>query len=666
MSKRTYNIYFHTHTVSGIVISVALYIIFFAGAFALFKDEIKLWEKGEYIAQSHQSIDIDKALTTIQQANHELYGRDIRIVIPEVNDEAFVSLSRSQDTLMSEKARQYAYFNLSTKDYTLSKYYSFYSLGEFLYRLHFFNQIPTYGIYIAGFVAFFFLFAIVTGVIVHWKKMVSNFFVFRPKAKLKTIWTDAHTALGVIGLPFQFVYAVTSCFFCLSFLVLLPANFLYDNDQQQLMEDLRPMSKTYPITTKADSVGQLNDFLILAQSKWEHFEPKQIYIRNYGATNMKFQIDGTVKDQFSGHGRIIYDVTSKTITAEKNPYEVSYLESVELTMRRLHFADYGGQFLKLAYFLLALITCFVIITGVLIWLEARNKKNIPAKRRRFNAKIGYSYLAICLSLYPVTALSFIVAKLIPRTADDSRETIIYSVFFLTWLIASIILSGLRNNYQINKTTLLSGAILGGLIPIINGLSSGNWLWKTIANQQLDIALIDALWLGLTFIASIILFKMTPRPNVKPAIFNQPTHNKNSNTESINNQTTTNMNIKASLLWLFLVIGFILHHIYGLFGVYYNESVMMEGATGEVPFIHHLYRILFEGMALVFCLCSLEITKRWYLWLAFIWSILLGLFNIYHVITAFIYEPSNCSEILILLWMVLANALLVSHLKKSIR
>ena len=499
------------------------------------------------------------------------------------------------------------------------------------------------------------------------KKIVSNFYVFRPKAKLKTIWTDAHTALGVIGLPFQFVYAVTSCFFSLSVLVLLPANFLYDNDQQQLMEDLRPITKTYPLTTKADSVSNLNDFLVLAQSKWKQFEPKQIYIRNYGATNMKFQIDGTVADQFSGHGRLIYDVTSKTISVEKNPYDVSYLESVELTMRRLHFADYGGSFIKLVYFLLALITCFVIITGVLIWLEARNKKNIPEKRRRFNAKTGYTYLAICLSLYPVTALSFIVAKLIPRTADASRETIIYSVFFLVWLIASILLSGLRNNYKINKITLLTGAIIGGLIPVINGLSSGNWLWKTIANQQLEIMLIDALWLGLTLIASIILFKMTPHPKAKPDIFNEPATNEISNNNTINNhQKTTKMNIKASLLWLFLAIGFILHHIYGLFGVYYNESVMIDGATGEVPFIHHLYRILFEGMALVFCLCSLEITKKWYLWLAFIWAILLGLFNIYHVISAFMYEPSNCSEILILLWMVLVNALLVSHLKKSIR
>ena len=34
MGNRIYNILFHTHTVSGIVISVALYVIFFTGSFS--------------------------------------------------------------------------------------------------------------------------------------------------------------------------------------------------------------------------------------------------------------------------------------------------------------------------------------------------------------------------------------------------------------------------------------------------------------------------------------------------------------------------------------------------------------------------------------------------------------------------------------------------------
>ena len=47
MNNRHYNIYFHTHTVSGIVISVVLFVIFFAGSFSFFRDEIINWERNE-------------------------------------------------------------------------------------------------------------------------------------------------------------------------------------------------------------------------------------------------------------------------------------------------------------------------------------------------------------------------------------------------------------------------------------------------------------------------------------------------------------------------------------------------------------------------------------------------------------------------------------------
>ena len=50
MSNRNYNVFFNTHTVSGIVISIALYVIFFAGAFALFKGEIQIWEEGKTLS----------------------------------------------------------------------------------------------------------------------------------------------------------------------------------------------------------------------------------------------------------------------------------------------------------------------------------------------------------------------------------------------------------------------------------------------------------------------------------------------------------------------------------------------------------------------------------------------------------------------------------------
>lgn len=670
MSKRNYNVFFHTHTVSGIVISVALYIIFFAGAFALLKDEITAWEKGELLKiERNQNIDYDRLVASIEAEGYNLYGRDIRVIMPDAKQEIYVLLSKSQDTTIVNQPDKNYYFNINANTYKRSEYYAFYSLGELLYRLHFFSQIPTFGIYLAGFIALFFLFAIITGVIIHWKKIISNFYVFRPKEKLKTVWTDAHTALGIIGLPFQFVFAVTSCFLCLSALVLLPANYLYNNNTKQLSEELRPMTKTYVIESEADSIPSINPFMDKALAKWETFTPAQVYIRNYGAANMKFQVDGLLdtKKKFLGNGRLVYDVLSRKLIEEKDPYKNDYLEDVELTIRRLHFGDYGGLPLKFVYLILAFITCFVIISGVLIWLEARNKKSVPASQKLYNRKVGHIYLSICLSMYPITAITFVIAKLIPRSLDSARQTILYSIFFLGWLLFSIALRFARDNYKINKYSLVLGSIFAFLIPLTNGTASGNWFWKMYQDKQYAILSIDLFWIVVGLISVLILRKLKrPVPKIQHGILKEEAIKEYRENNLTISKNIKFMRTKISILWLFLAVGYIVHHIYGLFGVYYNESVMIEGSDGIVPINHHMWRIILEGLALLFCLLTLEISKSGFKWTAFVWALLAGLFNVYHFIASLLYEVSNISELMILAMMVVANTFLIISINKWIK
>ena len=78
MGKRVYNILFNLHTVSGIVISVALYVIFFAGSFSFFRDEIVAWERNEQ-AQNADNLpnEIDRILKHLD-STYILDGRDIK------------------------------------------------------------------------------------------------------------------------------------------------------------------------------------------------------------------------------------------------------------------------------------------------------------------------------------------------------------------------------------------------------------------------------------------------------------------------------------------------------------------------------------------------------------------------------------------------------------
>ena len=178
MGNRIYNILFHTHTVSGIVISVALYVIFFTGSFSFFRDEIANWQRGHSVNQQDALPgSVDDYLNDLSKA-YNLYGRDVELRHYYNERSISVNLGTSKDSLASEsdKARVFFYLDPVAKTKT-EDYASNYHLGEFLYRLHFLDQIPyPYGRYLAGLVAFFFLFAIITGILVHWDKIVSNFY----------------------------------------------------------------------------------------------------------------------------------------------------------------------------------------------------------------------------------------------------------------------------------------------------------------------------------------------------------------------------------------------------------------------------------------------------------------------------------------------------------
>ena len=86
MGRRNYNVFFNTHTVSGIIISIALYVIFFAGAFSLFKEEIQFWEEGKPLSYTErQNINFNKLLDNLND-DYELKGRDIQMHLGKYTD----------------------------------------------------------------------------------------------------------------------------------------------------------------------------------------------------------------------------------------------------------------------------------------------------------------------------------------------------------------------------------------------------------------------------------------------------------------------------------------------------------------------------------------------------------------------------------------------------
>lgn len=529
MSNRIYNILFHTHTISGIIISVALYVIFFAGSFSFFRDEIVSWERTEPLAQGWRlaEMDFDQVMDTLGK-DKSLLGSTIAFNQYYDEQRLSVTVTPPVDTQAKEgerRGRRGNFIYLNTQDFKTYEYRSSYSLGEFLYRLHFFAQLNFFGrsgYLLAGLVAFFFLFAVITGVLVHWKKIISNFYLFRPNTSLKNLWTDAHTALGILGLPYQFMFALTGVYIIIGLTIMSPAiiSYVYQGDQEKAYDDFgfNP-PKFEGAENPLNSDFSINEFRDLAQQKWPEFVMNRATVFNFGDENMHILFEGksTYESKFASLGKVIYKVSTGEIVQEKSPMEgVSYMDAARAVIVRLHFGDYGGIAVKLIYFGLGILTCFVIISGVMIWLVARDKKHISPRKRTFNAWLVWFYLAGCLSMYPVTALTFLAVKLGLQDADADRMGFIFQTYFWSWLALTLLFTFLRNNQITNKYTLLSGGLLGLFIPIANGLVTGNWLWETWSKGYTDIFFIDAFWLVISVTTILISWKIRIKSKEVPS------------------------------------------------------------------------------------------------------------------------------------------------------
>ncbi|MDN5217293.1 PepSY-associated TM helix domain-containing protein [Fulvivirgaceae bacterium BMA12] len=503
LGNRAYNVLFHTHTVAGIVISFALFVIFYAGAFTLFRDDFYQWENPAARIPVAEDFDYDKAFEAVDKV-YDLDRHSItNIAFPDHHDPFFQVYGAVHDT-DSTTERMAAYVepgSYSVQDITKPLT----TVGITLFRLHYFRQIPVIGLYLSGFVALFFLFASITGLLIHWRNLLTKFYAFIVQGKWKQIWTNAHTVLGVIGLPFQIVYAVTGAFFGLLSFVLLPSVLiLYGGDSSKVFNILRPENA---IELEHDAKPADNISMVTLKKKIEETYPgyrvTRAAVRNYGLEDAL--ITWTIKDGkgIATDGRITMYMSDGIPIEEASlfPAEKKYYSSVIEIIGKLHFADFGGFLIRVVYFVLSMITCFMIISGILLWQAARDNNRYTEKQRKFHHKVTKVYLAICLSMFPAFAIIFIANKMVP-IGMEGRAFLVNTIFFSSWLLLFVIGCFWNSYARQNKNYLIIGGVLSLLVPLVNGIATGDWFWLVLTTFP-NVAGVDISWLLTGLIALVV-------------------------------------------------------------------------------------------------------------------------------------------------------------------
>lgn len=128
----------------------------------------------------------------------------------------------------------------------------------------------------------------------------------------------------------------------------------------------------------------------------------------------------------------------------------------------------------------------------------------------------------------------------------------------------------------------------------------------------------------------------------------------------------NKQFLISFLWLLIVIGYIFHSTYHLSEAVFGVDIKLPNATGEVPIVMYVIRIVLEIFTLTLVLLTLYSTGKVFRWFSFVWASILGVLNAFHLGETIMGHPGELSQLVLLAFILATNVLLVIETRGQTR
>jgi len=442
LQRRTFRVFWDVHAWAGVISALLLYLMFFAAAFALFHPELNDWAEPRSNAAAHEPPSLQPLLVQLV--------REQRARAP-----THIGFWRHDSALMadlrgSEGERQFRYASDRKQLEPLRS-----NLGSFLYELHYLGPIP-YGIYLAGLAAMAMCLALVTGVLIHLKDLVRQWFQFRPRCATRTWASDMHKLLGIFGLPFQLFYAWSGAVLCLAYVAVQPAftATVFRGDQTAALATRGYTEAPAPTGKHSSRLVDLDALLVRARALLPGLEPEYVALENPFDEASVVQIYGTQSQFTFGNAALTLRASDGQLLHASSFASASALQRFEAWFYGLHYAEFGGYGVKWVYALLALATCAVIGTGNLVWLERRDR----ARAQLGNRVLSRLTVGVVSGVPLAVATLFVANRSLPA-ALLNRTTVEQAVFWIALAVALLCPFLVRSDRRVaGRQLALAGAL----------------------------------------------------------------------------------------------------------------------------------------------------------------------------------------------------------------
>ncbi|WP_437277997.1 PepSY-associated TM helix domain-containing protein [Sorangium sp. So ce375] len=402
LSRHAFTTFWDVHAWTGVIGGLLLYVMFLSGGITLFRRQLAVWE--EPLTQQRSSVEqvglqatLDRGLAAAGTTPDQLW-----FDLPEGGLGSARLLYFSQGEAVSSWVDE----GLVPERERLS---------DFLYDLHYLWHRATgeWLFYLAGLLCVALLLALTTGVLIHLKDIVRQFHQFRPDKTRRVLWSDMHKVLGVIGLPFQLLYAYTGAF--IVFLGVLVGVFtgpVFGGNAARA--DLAAWGSSYadePAPGAPAPGLTLDELMARARAAEPRLVPERLRVRHLGLDSGTVDIRGSLEGVPFTRGavRLRLRTIDGAVLSRNAPGAEGARGELFRWVYGLHFADFGGTTLRVLFFVLALATCATILTGNWIWL-ARREARRESLGNRLLARLTVGFGA---GTVVATAALFLASRVFP-------------------------------------------------------------------------------------------------------------------------------------------------------------------------------------------------------------------------------------------------------------
>lgn len=424
------------HTWLGIALAAVLFAIFWTGTLTVFDREIDRWMKPELRAPTPQNVSLDEtALPRLAQLDLQP-GSVVWVGIPR---ERIPAVRLFYDEANGDSREEW----LDPRTGDVIELTDSHAGSEFLFPFHFMLHIPgNLGYYIVGLAALGMMVLVVSGIFVH-RKIIRDFFTFRPQKQARRAFLDFHNLTAVVALPFHFIMPFSGLLILATTWFPWSMAVPFEGDIRKL--DVALLAYEEPMIDPAGEpggpVGSLDAHVARATAMWRAeegrgtSEPEWVAIFNVNDAKSYVVVERYFANRrvALGPDQIVFDPRSGQVIDRFRPLPV---HGVSAWIEGLHWIQFDHWTLRWLYFIAGLGGCAMIGTGLIYWMQARINKTRPDPASvRIVRAIG---IGSTMGIVIATAVFLIANRLIPGDValeGVHRHDLEILAFFLAWILA---------------------------------------------------------------------------------------------------------------------------------------------------------------------------------------------------------------------------------------